>query len=292
MAGIRVTLGELTFDVAVGGPEAGRPVLLLHGFPENARMWDGVLPRLHRTGLRTAAPDQRGYSPGARPAAVPAYAMGELVGDVLGLLDALGWPAVDLVGHDWGAAVAWQVAARHPDRVRTLTAVSVPHPLSLSWALRNDEEQQRLSAYVRLFRMPGKAEQTLLADGARRLRDMLAPMPAERADVFARPMTKPGALTAALNWYRAGRPDGEIGVIGVPTLYVWSTEDSAFGAAAAQETGRWVNGPYRFETLQGVSHWVPEEAPETLSGLLLEHLRSHGEFGTTAHTPFADSPKR
>jgi pimeloyl-ACP methyl ester carboxylesterase len=102
-------------------------------------------------------------------------------------------------------------------------------------------------------------------------------VPQDSAEAYVRHLTRPGALTAALNWYRAGRPDGAIGAVEVPTLYVWSTQDSAFGPAAAQETGRWVHGPYRFETLQGVSHWVPEEAAETLNHLLLDHLRAHGE---------------
>jgi pimeloyl-ACP methyl ester carboxylesterase len=121
-------------------------------------------------------------------------------------------------------------------------------------------------------------EERMLAHDAQELRDFYAGMvPQDSADAYVSHLSQPGALTAALNWYRAGRPEGAIGVINVPTLYVWSTEDSAFGPAAAQETEQWVNGPYRFETLQGVSHWIPEEASETLSRLLLEHLQAHGE---------------
>jgi len=273
---MRIPLGQLTFDVAVGGPDGGRPVLLLHGFPENARMWDGVLPQLHQAGLRTAAPDQRGYSPGARPADVGAYAMSELVGDALGLLDALGWPAVDLVGHDWGAVVAWHLAARHPDRVRTLTAVSVPHPLALSWALRNDPEQQQRSAYVGLFRVPGKAEEVLLGDGFRRLAEMLVPVPADRAAVFVRPMTEPAALTAALNWYRAaGRQDTDgLGPVPAPTTYLWGTDDLGVARSAAERCGQQVTGPYRFVELPGVSHWVPELEPTTVGDAILDRVGS------------------
>jgi pimeloyl-ACP methyl ester carboxylesterase len=244
---------------------------LLHGFPENAGMWDAVLPALHRAGLRTAAPDQRGYSPGARPDDVAAYAMSELVGDALGLLDALGWASVDLVGHDWGAVVAWQLAARHPDRVRTLTAVSVPHPLALSAARRADPEQERRSAYIGLFRTPGKAEEVLLADGARRLREMLVPMPADRVDAFVRPMTEPGALTAALNWYRAAGPrdvDG-LGPVPAPTSYLWGTDDVAVARSAAELCAEQVTGPYRFVELPGVSHWVPELSPDAVADAIV-----------------------
>jgi pimeloyl-ACP methyl ester carboxylesterase len=236
-------------------------------------MWDGVLPRLHEAGVRTAAPGLRGYSPGARPAAVEAYAMREIVGDVLGLLDALGWDAVDLVGHDWGAAAAWQVAARHPDRVRTLTAVSVPHPLALSTALRSDAEQQQRSSYIGLFRMAGKAEETLLAEDARRLRAMLDPIPPERAEAFVRPMTEPGALTAALNWYRAAsRNDLEgLGPVSAPTTYLWGTEDLGVARSAAEACAAHVAGPYRFVELAGVSHWLPETMPDAVAEAVLHN---------------------
>ncbi|WP_143684190.1 alpha/beta fold hydrolase, partial [Streptomyces diastatochromogenes] len=159
-------------------------------------------------------------------------------------------------------------------------------------ALRTDQDQRERSHYMIDWRETPATEERMLAHDAQELRDLYAgKVPQDHAEAYVRHLSQPGALTAALNWYRAGRPDGAIGVIDVPTLYVWSTEDSAFGPAAAQETGRWVNGPYRFEILQGVSHWVPEEAPETLSRLLLEHLRAHGEHGTAAHTPLVDSPK-
>jgi pimeloyl-ACP methyl ester carboxylesterase len=249
-------------------------VLLLHGFPENARMWDGVRSRLHEAGLRTAAPDQRGYSPGARPAAVESYAMGEIVRDVLGLLDGLAWQAVDLVGHDWGAAVAWQFAARHPDRVRTLTAVSVPHPLALTAALRGDPEQQQRSSYIGLFRTPGKAEETLLAEDGRRLRGILDPIPPDRAEVFVRPMAEPGALTAALNWYRAtSRRDLDgLGPVPAPTTYLWGTEDLAVARSAAEGCAQHVTGPYRFVELPGATHWVPELHPDVVAAAILDRL--------------------
>jgi pimeloyl-ACP methyl ester carboxylesterase len=266
----RIDVGGLTFDVAVGGPTggaAGPAVLLLHGFPESSRMWDGVLPALHEAGLRTVAPDQRGYSPGARPAEVSAYAIGEIVGDALGLLDALDLPAAHVVGHDWGAVVGWHLAAKHPARVRTFTAVSVPHPAAHAEAMRSDPEQQRLSAYIRTFRVPEVAEATLLADDARRLRRMLRPLPAEVADVFVRPLQEPGALTAALNWYRAmsSRDSSGVGKVSLPTTYVWGTEDAGVGRAAAEACAAYLTGEFEFVELPGVSHWVPEQEPETVA---------------------------
>ncbi|GAB3860330.1 hypothetical protein GCM10029963_63080 [Micromonospora andamanensis] len=130
-------------------------MLLLHGFPQHSGEWDGVLPALHTAGLRSYALNQRGYSPQARPAEVEAYRLGELVADAAAVLDALGVPAAHVVGHDWGAVVGWALAATHPDRVRTLTAVSVPHPAAMAYALTHDPQQKARSAYMLLFRQPG-----------------------------------------------------------------------------------------------------------------------------------------
>ena len=266
----RVRIGELVFDVRVGGPVDGPAVLLLHGFPENASMWCGVEPALHAAGLRTIAPDQRGYSPGARPDGVDAYSMHRVVADALGLLDAYGLAKAHVLGHDWGAVVGWNLAGRHPDRVATLTAVSVPHPASHAGAIRDDEDQQRRSGYIAVFRRPD-AEDLLLAEDARRLRAMFGPVPAE---AFVRPLTEPGALTGPLNWYRAmsrGDLDG-LDPVTVPTTYVWGTDDLAVGRAAAEDCASHVAADYRFVELPGVSHWVPEQEPDTVARLALERI--------------------
>ena len=170
--GVRVDVGGLSFDVAAGGPDGrARRCCCCTASRRTPGCGTASSPLLHDAGLRTLALDQRGYSPGARPAGVAAYAIGELVGDALGVLDVLGLSAVHVVGHDWGAVVGWHLAARHPDRVRTLTAVSVPHPAAHAAALRSDPEQRELSAYIRpVPGAGGKAEAALLADDARRLR--------------------------------------------------------------------------------------------------------------------------
>jgi pimeloyl-ACP methyl ester carboxylesterase len=268
----QVGVGSLTFDVVLSGASEARPVLLLHGFPETARSWDLVSARLVEAGLRTIAPNQRGYSPGARPDGAEQYAIRHLVDDVVGLLDALELSSVDVVGHDWGSVVAWTLTAWHPDRVRTLTAVSVPHPAAFGWALRNDADQQRRSEYITLFRQEGKAEQVLLEDGAKRLRSVFGDVvPAELVEEHVRVLSEPGALTAALNWYRAmGRDMNELPPVTVPTTYVWSTEDVALGRAGAVRCGDHVQAPYRFVELAGITHWIPEEAPESLVTAVLQ----------------------
>ncbi|RRQ26538.1 alpha/beta hydrolase [Rhodococcus sp. Eu-32] len=268
-----VTLGELEFDVLVAGPADGLPTVLLHGFPQTSACWDAVVPHLTAGRLRTIAPDQRGYSPGARPAGVDAYASDKLVGDVLGLLDAFDLDSAHIVGHDWGAAVAWQLAAHHSDRVRSLTAVSVPHTAAFGWALRHDEDQQERSEYIGLLRQEGKAERVLLENDGARLRAMFSDRSLD--DRYVEHLSQPGALTAALNWYRAmTNAFGSLEPVRVPTTYVWSNQDSAIGRAAAERCGEFVDAPYSFVELDGVSHWVPEEAPARLADEILTRVRA------------------
>jgi pimeloyl-ACP methyl ester carboxylesterase len=263
-----------TFDAIAAGPLDGRPVLLLHGFPEAAVAWEHQVAVLGAAGYRAVAPDQRGYSPGVRPEQPAQYGVDELVGDVLAMADELGWNRFDLVGHDWGGAVAWWTAAGHPDRLRTLTVVSTPHPGALAQALRTDEDQHLRSRYMTEWRQAPVTERRMLEDDAAALRRMFEwKVPPSRVEEYVQRLREPGALTAALNWYRAGRPSVKIDEVSVPTMYVWSTEDVAFGSTAALDTEKWVTGPYRFEMLEDVSHWVLEEAPEALSSLLLEQLR-------------------
>lgn len=282
MSGIQ--LGELeanglTFTVRRAGPSTGRGVILLHGFPQTSACFSATAEVLGEAGYRVLAPDQRGYSPGARPDRVEDYAGRELVADVLALADAAGMETFDLVGHDWGGMVGWWAAGQHPERVRSLTAVSTPHPAAFAAALATDADQGSRSAYLDLFRRPEEPERLLLGEegdgaGLRRAFDGTGIDP-EVIDDYVEVLVAPGALTAALNWYRATdlhRAPASARVA-VPTLYVWSTEDIALGRRAAESTGEFVDGPYRFVVLEGVSHWIPDLAAGRLTDLLLEHLR-------------------
>jgi pimeloyl-ACP methyl ester carboxylesterase len=277
---LRVDVGDLTFDVRADGPADGRPVLLLHGFPQTSLSWAAVTPRLTEAGLRTYAPDQLGYSPGARPGEVGAYAMQNLAQVTVDLMTALDVPRADVVGHDWGANVAWTLGAWHADRVRSLTAVSVPHPAAYTAAFRADPEQKERSAYIRLFWQEGKAEEVLLADDARRLRRMLTGgegetgVPAEAVDEYVAVLSAPGALTAALNWYRAMSSGIRVDRVDVPTTYVWSDGDVAIGRTAAEACANYVTGDYTFVELPGVTHWIPEQAPDQLASAILDRIAS------------------
>jgi pimeloyl-ACP methyl ester carboxylesterase len=275
---LHVDVGDLTFDVRADGPEDGRPVLLLHGFPETSASWAAVAPLLARAGLRTYAPDQLGYSPGARPDEAGAYSTQNLTQVTADLMTALDVAQADVVGHDWGANVAWALAAWHSDRVRSLTAVSVPHPAAYTVAYRTDPEQKERSAYIRLFWQEGKAEEVLLADDARRLRRMLSGgegdsgVPAETIEEYVAVLSAPGALTAALNWYRAMSSSQRVDPIEVPTTYVWSDGDVAIGRTAAEACANYVTGDYRFVELPGITHWIPEQAPDLLAAAILERI--------------------
>ena len=267
----------LTFDAVADGPADGRPVLLLHGFPQSSREWAGVMRALAEAGCRAVAPDQRGYSPGARPAEVGDYAMAALVGDAVGMLDQLGAEQADVVGHDWGAAVAWHLAERHPERVRSLTAVSVPHPIAFTAAIANDEDQQQRSGYMLFFRQEGGvAEQTISADGFKALRTAIYAGAVAPDDVehYVERFSQPGALTAALNWYRAAGAADMEGLRGVtvPTLFVWGPEDPAVGRVAAEGCEQHVQGPYRFVELEGAGHWIPDSHAGRLAQEIVEHL--------------------
>ncbi len=280
--GLRIEAQGFEFTGLCSGPADGRPVLLLHGFPQTSWSWHHQLDALGQAGYHAVAIDQRGYSSGARPAETAAYHIDFLVSDVLALADVLGMDKFDLVGHDWGGMVAWVTGARHPQRLRTLTVVSTPHPGAFAAAIANSEgEQQQRSSYISVFRQEGVAESALLGDDGSGdgLRAMFAASGIATDDVseFVDAMTKPGALTAALNWYRATEIDSmnDVGQVGVPTMYVWSTDDIALGREAAESTGAFVSAPYRFEVLDGVSHWVPETAPDRLNALLLDFLRSN-----------------
>jgi pimeloyl-ACP methyl ester carboxylesterase len=272
-----IDAGGLSFDALADGPSDGPLVLLLHGFPESAAEWTSVLPLLAAEGFRAVAFDQRGYSPGARPEGVDAYHHTLLARDVLDVAATLGTERFHLVGHDWGALVAWSVAGHHPSALRSLSIVSVPHPSAFADARASDADQQARSAYIDFFRTPDAPEAAFLADDAAMLRSgAFAEIDPEIAEVHVRVHSSPGAMTATLNWYRAWDSSlDDTPPITVPTLYVWSDDDVALGRTGAEATGGFVEAPYRFEVFEGLSHWIPEVAPERLAGLLVEQFRAH-----------------
>jgi pimeloyl-ACP methyl ester carboxylesterase len=229
---------------------------------------------LNAAGYRTLAPDQRGYSPQAREPRRREYRRAELIADVLALADAAGAERFHVVGHDWGAAVAWGVAIEQPHRVRTLTALSVPHPAAFRRAVLTSVQALR-SWYMAFFQLPRIPELTL---GSRDLgsfkRNLIrSGLPKTFADTYTERLRQPGALTCAINWYRGMRvSDGKAVPVTVPTLLIWGDRDPFLHETGVRLTRRYVTGPFTLEVLHDEGHWIPERAPERVADLLLPHL--------------------
>ncbi len=276
MTTLTLTASGLTFDALSAGPPDAELVLLLHGFPQFADSWTPIVQALATAGYYAVAVNQRGYSAGARPKDVKGYALRNLVADAVAFAEALGYQRFHLVGHDWGGLVAWQLAADHPGRLKTLTVLSTPHTGAFLRAVKHDPDQRRRSLYIPLFRMPFHiAEFLLLARNAKPLRKAWrGKLPPQMIEANIERLRTNGTLTAALNWYRALSLKARTGPITVPTLYVWGARDVALGPTAAHATGNYIQAPYRFEILTDASHWLLEDSHERIAELLLEHLEA------------------
>ncbi len=278
----QIALGDFTFDVRTAGPEDGEVAILLHGFPQTSFEWRHQIQALADAGFRVVAPDQRGYSAGARPTDTADYALPLLVQDVLGLADAVGAERFHIVGHDWGAIVAWAVAVAAADRVITANPVSVPHPDAFARVLSDPEScQVAASSYFDVFIQPD-SEDGFLANDQALLRGLYAGMGDDAIAEYIRVLGSKPALGAALDWYRANIGDRNLqrpatGSVTVPTMFTWSDGDTALCIDGAVLTEEYVDAPYRFEVLEGIDHWIPEKAAEKMSALLVEHLTQYSE---------------
>jgi pimeloyl-ACP methyl ester carboxylesterase len=269
------TVGRLTFDARSAGPADGDLVLLLHGFPQTKRSWRHQLPALAAAGYRAVAVDQRGYSPGARPVGVEHYDLRNIVRDTLAIADALGAGRFHLVGHDYGAVIGWQVAARHGDRIATYTTLSVGHPVAYLEAYATGDQEAR-SQYFHWFRDPATDAEL---GGYERMHALYlaAGLSEEDAHEYATALGSPEAVGSGLNWYRAAGPYliEDLPPVEVPVLFLWSTEDPALGPESAFGTAAHVDGPYQLVVLEGVDHWIPEHAPDAVNEHLLAHLAAN-----------------
>ena len=272
----------LVFDTWIDGAVGAPLVLLLHGFAESFHMWRAQLPALAAAGYRAVAPSQRGYSPGARPDPADSanYQFDRLLRDAMNVVAACGYGdrRFHLVGHDWGASIAWGIADRYRERLASLTVLSRPHPNAFNRALQaEDGEQAERSRHHWAFLEPD-AGPRFLANDCRWLRERLtrSGVPAAAIKEYVSVLGSGPAIEAALAWYRArGAIRAPLGVIDVPVLYLWGDADDTVGRVAAEGTREFVRGPYRFETLPGVGHFAADQAPEAVNALLLAHLAAH-----------------
>jgi pimeloyl-ACP methyl ester carboxylesterase len=266
----RVDVDGVGIEYEVAGE--GRPVLLLHGFPDSGRLWRHQVPALAAAGFQVIVPDLRGYGRSGKPEPVDAYSIPVLAGDVLAVLDDLGVGQAHLVGHDWGAALAWALGALAPGRVDHLAVLSVGHPVTF---LRTLEQRQK-SWYMLLFQFPGVAERWLTDGDWANFRNWAGH---PDADAVIAELESGGSLTPGLNWYRANVPaeswasaPGPFPPVTVPTMGLWSSGDIALTEVQMTDSAQQVSGPWRYERLDGPGHWMQLEAPDQVSELLLDFL--------------------
>jgi pimeloyl-ACP methyl ester carboxylesterase len=266
----RVEVNGVGIEYQVTGQ--GRPVVLLHGFPDSGRLWRHQVPALAGAGFQVIVPDLRGYGRSGKPEAVEAYSMALLAGDVMAILAELGIGRAHVVGHDWGAALAWALASFAPGSVDHLAVLSVGHPATF----RRTLEQCEKSWYMLLFQFPGIAERWLTEDDWANFRSWGRHPDADQviADLAAN-----GSLTPGLNWYRANvRPESwvarpvQLPPVQAPTMGIWSTGDGALTEIQMTDSAENVAGPWRYERLDGPGHWLQLEAPDQLNTLLLDFL--------------------
>jgi pimeloyl-ACP methyl ester carboxylesterase len=259
---------ELSYEVTGEGPT----LLLLHGWPDTGALWNDVVPDLVEAGYRVVVPDLRGCGRSAKPAETASYQMHHLVGDVQCIVDAVGAERVTLVGHDWGAALAWTVAAYLPERVEALVVISVGHANAFYGA---GLAQQMKSWYIMLFIQEGLAEAFLRKNDYEFIR-----IGHPRSDAVIAELERDGQLSSHLRWYRANiamdafvteRP--EMASVASPTLGIWSSGDFGLTERQMKESAAYCTGGFTFVRLEGFGHWVPLEAPRELAREILDFLR-------------------
>lgn len=278
-----VTRTGMAFDVSTAGRSGDPLVLMLHGFCASRHSYDTAVTDLGYHGHYAVAPNQRGYSPGARPdpSHYPSYRMELVIGDAMEIAGALGYAErrIHLVGHDWGASLAWEIAARYPERLASLTILSRPHPLAFNRALETDTEQSKKSGHHGRFLDPNAARE-ILAEDTKWMRTRLS-RNGVPADAIAKHVSVLGnldAMEAALAWYRArGTYHSPVGRIQVPTLYIWGTADDTVGRVAAEGTRDLIDAPFQFVPLEGVGHFAADQSPEAVSELIRSHVIRHPE---------------
>jgi pimeloyl-ACP methyl ester carboxylesterase len=268
---MRADSGGVGIEYEVTGE--GRPVVLLHGWPDSGRLWRNQVSALAAAGFKVIVPDLRGFGRSDKPADVEAYSIPFLAGDVLAVLDAAGVERAHVVGHDWGAALAWATASLVPDRVDHLVALSVGNPMAFGSA---GFPQREKSWYMLLFQFVDIAEQWLSNDDWKNFRDWGGH---PDADAVIAEIEATGSLTSGLNYYRANLPPAslvgpalELPLVQAPTMGVWSSGDMALLEHQMQASGAFVSGSWRYERLDGPGHWMQLEAPDDVNRLLLDFL--------------------
>ena len=281
----RISANGCTFRARTAGLDNSGPgLLLLHGFPETSAMWMPLLDAAAAAGYRVVAFDQRGYSPGARPDGKEHYQIAALKRDALAIADAVGFEQFHLVAHDWGSAVGWAMVMNTPARVSSWTSLSIPHIAAFGEAVTQDPEQRRKSSYMLFFRTPWVSEAAFMIGNQALLKRLYADMtPTQQAEYLAT-FAEPGAMTAALNWYRAASPvnvdggglDSTASTLDVstPTLFIWGNQDPAVATTSVELQRQYMKGPFEEVELEA-GHWLMETHHEVVVDNILRHIERH-----------------
>jgi pimeloyl-ACP methyl ester carboxylesterase len=272
MSVTRIGLADVSLNVIEDG--AGPPVLLLHGFPSSSRVWRHQVPALVEAGFRVVAPDLRGFGDSDRPADTDRYALPIVLRDVLALLDALSIDRAHIIAHDWGAALGWMLSALHPRRVGRFAALSGAHP---HLYVKSGFDQREKAWYVLLFQFRGIAEQLLTRSNWQFFRDWARHHP--ESDAWIGDLSRPGALSAALNWYRANAgpevlliPPTPLPSVQAPTLAAWGSWDAYVSESQMLRSAEYVSGPWRYQRVEGATHWMQLDQPQRINRMLVEFL--------------------
>ena len=266
---------DLIFKCRVNGlNNSGSVVMLLHGFPETSKMWSKLIQFLSNNNHKVIAPDQRGYSPKARPLSLKEYKIDKLAQDVIDIANAFNFDKFHLVGHDWGSAIGWFLCAIYSKKIITYTPLSVPHLDAFGDAIKNDIIQKKKSFYLKWFRMKFLPEFYFKILNYKNLKSLWRSSDKKEIDSYIKVFSQKNTLTTALNWYRANNFKGKrkIGKINVPILMIYGTKDMAIGEKAIDETKNYVDAPYRLLKIKA-SHWLIQDSFDLISNEILNHLK-------------------
>lgn len=277
----KIRIGDLEFDCRVAGKESNDLVILLHGFPESSFMWTRLMDHLAAQGFYCVAPDLRGYSKNACPQGVKNYTIDQLSSDILNIATALEFEKFHLIGHDWGAAIGWNIVYHNSDKVLSWTAMSVPHNRAFGKALRTDPVQKKKSRYIGFFLIPWLPEFILRQNDFKRFRRLWRRSPAEEVNHYLSIFQRKASLTAALNYYRANLGKNKLpklGEIPTPTLFIWGKRDLAVGTVAAEGNEKYMTGNYQFIAVDG-GHWLVQSNYAEVEPAVTLHLNKYKSNG-------------
>lgn len=273
----QIKVGDLEFDCRVSGEENNELIILLHGFPETSFMWIHLMDKLSNLGYFCLAPDMRGYSQKACPKGVKNYTVTKLSEDILHIANAVKAEKFHLIGHDWGAAIGWNIVFQNPGRIISWTALSVPHSRAFGKAIKTDKEQKKKSRYIGWFLLPIIPEIIIRRNNFEKFRKLWKHSSAEELKNYFEVFERKRTLTAALNYYRANFRGGKrqvIGNISTPTLFIWGKNDLAVGIAAVENNHKYMKGDYTFLTLDG-GHWLIQTNYQEVETAIIGHIKKY-----------------